>query len=178
MRAHNRAYVLAVAVLSLMLPTASASATVLINGDNGGKMEDYAGRYRQVRDSGEQVVIDGACMSACTMVLGLVPRARICATPNAVLGFHAAWEYDKSGARIASPSGTRDLLRTYPAAVRAWISHHGGLTPNVMYLRGPELSAIVAPCHGAARSASAARLPRPGTMRETMGAARASFAAR
>ncbi len=173
-----RAHVLAVAVLSFVLPAASASATVRIDGDNGGKMEDYTSRYRQVRDSGEQVVIDGACMSACTMVLGLVPRERICATPNAVLGFHAAWEYDKSGARIASPSGTRDLMRTYPAAVRAWISSHGGLTPNVMYLRGRALAAIVAPCEGAPRSASAARLPRAGTLRETTRAARASFAAR
>ncbi len=173
-----RTYVLAVAVLSFMLPAASASATVLIGGDNGGKMEDYTSRFRQVRDSGEQVVIDGTCMSACTMVLGLVPRERICATPNAVLGFHAAWEYDRSGARIASPSGTRDLMQTYPAAVRAWISHHGGLAPNLIVLRGRELAAIVPPCAGAARSASAARLPRARTMGQTTGGDRASFDAR
>ena len=169
-----RAHVLAVTVLSFVLPTASACAMVLIGGDNGGMMEEYTSRYRQVRDSGEQVVIDGTCMSACTMVLGLVPRERICATANAVLGFHAAWEYDKSGARIASPSGTRDLMRTYPAAVRVWISNHGGLTPNVLYLRGRALSAIVAPCDRAPRSASAARLPRTKTVRERTGADRAS----
>ena len=173
-----RAHVLAVAVLSVVLPATSASATVLINGDNGGMMEEYTSRYRQVRDSGEQVVIDGTCMSACTMVLGLVPRERICATANAVLGFHAAWEYDKSGARIASPSGTRDLMRAYPAAVRAWISQHGGLTPNVLYLRGRALSAILAPCDRSARSASATRLPRAETVRATTGGDRASFDAR
>ena len=80
------------------------------------------------------------------MVLGLVPRDQICATPNAVLGFHAAWQFDKSGARIASPSGTHDLLKTYPASVRAWIARHGGLTPNIKFVRGPDLAAIVAPC--------------------------------
>src|SRR2546430_12063950 len=40
------------------------------------------------------VVIAGTCVSACTMVLGLVPTDRICATSNAVLGFHAAWMFD------------------------------------------------------------------------------------
>jgi len=173
-----RFHVLAVALLSLVLSAGSAAATVLIGGDSGGKIEDYANRFRQVRDSGEQVVIDGACMSACTMVLGFVPREHICATPNAVLGFHAAWEYDRSGAHIASPSGTRDLLLTYPAPVRAWISYHGGLTPNLLLLRGRELLAIVPPCRGAARSASAARLPRAVAMREPRGGERASFDAR
>jgi hypothetical protein len=173
-----RALVLAVALSSFLLPAAPASAAVLIGGDNGGKMEDYTSRYRQVRDSGEQVVIDGTCMSACTMVLGLVPRERICATPNAALGFHAAWEYDRSGARIASPSGTRDLMQTYPPALRAWISRHGGLTPNLIVLRGRELAAIVPPCAGAARSASAARLPRARTMGGTTGGDRASLDAR
>ncbi len=173
-----RAHVLAVVVLSFVLSAASASATVLISSDNGGKMDDYVSRYRQVRDSGEQVVIDGACMSACTMVLGLVPRERICATPNAVLGFHAAWEYDRSGGRIASPSGTRDLMLTYPAPVRAWIANHGGLTPNVIVLRGRALAAIIPPCRGAARSASAAPMPRARTMGEAVGGDRASFDAR
>jgi hypothetical protein len=173
-----RAYVLAVMVSSFVLPAASACATVLIGGDNGGMIEEYTSRYRQVRDSGEQVVIVGTCMSACTMVLGLVPRERICATANAVLGFHAAWEYDKSGARIASPSGTRDLMQTYPAAVRAWISNHGGLTPNVLYLRGRALSALVAPCDRASRSASGARVSRTNIMRERKGADRASVDAR
>ena len=35
---------------------------------------------------GEQVVIDGPCLSACT-ALGVIPRERICVTPRARLGF-------------------------------------------------------------------------------------------
>jgi len=38
-------------------------------------------------------------------------------------------------------------MKTYPAPVRAWIARHGGLTPKMMYLRGRDLAAIVAPCN-------------------------------
>lgn len=141
-----RVFLLAVGFLSAALSCTPGSATVVIAGDNGGLMEDYVNRFREVRRSGDTVVIDGTCMSACTMVLGLVPRDRICATPNAVLGFHAAWQYDNSGTRTVSPSGTRELMRTYPPAIRAWIVRQGGLKPGMMLLRGRDLAAIVPPC--------------------------------
>ena len=65
------------AVLLTALTATSASATTIISDDIGGKMRDYTTRFRQVRDSGEPVVISGTCVSACTMVLGLVPSDRI-----------------------------------------------------------------------------------------------------
>ncbi len=149
-----RANFFAVTALSMALTITSASATVLISGDIGGMMENYVARFQKVRQSGEPVIIDGECYSACTMVLGLLPRKQVCATPNAVLGFHAAWQFDKSGARIASASGTRDLIKTYPASVRAWLARHGGLTPDMKFVRGRDLAAIVAPCDTASREAS------------------------
>jgi hypothetical protein len=169
-----------VAVLSTALSSTSASATVLISGDVGGKMEDYAARFQQVRGTGEPVVIDGTCLSACTMLLGLVPLNRVCATSRAVLGFHAAWEYDNSGARVASASGTRELMKTYPAPVRAWIARHGGLTPNMLFLRGRELAAILPLCGTASRAASAGHARRvEGASRPLRGdPRRASFGAR
>ncbi len=139
-----RTQLFAAAIVSALTVT-SASATVVLNDDIGGKMEEYIARFQQVRNSGETVVIDGTCLSACTMVLGLVPRDRVCATPNAVLGFHAAWMYDKSGGRVASASGTRDLMKTYPASVRAWITRNGGVAPNQKYPRGRALAPVVRP---------------------------------
>src|ERR1700746_3907575 len=130
-----RARVIA-AVVSSALTVTSASATVIIGDDVGGKMKDYTTHFQQVRDSGETVVIAGTCVSACTMVLGFVPSDRICATHNAVLGFHAAWMFDDSGRRVVSASGTQDLMNTYPASVRDWIARHGGLTPNMISLSG------------------------------------------
>ena len=151
------------AVVWTVLTVTSASATVIISDDVGGKMKDYTTHFRQVRDSGEPVVIAGTCVSACTMVLGLVPSDRICATHNAVLGFHAAWMFDDSGKRVVSASGTQDLMQTYPASVRAWIARRGGLTPKMMYLRGRDLAAIVAPC---SRTASVSRVKRSGGVRQ------------
>src|SRR5512139_2817538 len=116
---------IAAAVVSALAVT-SASATVIIRDDIGGKMQDYTARFRQLRDSGDSVVIAGTCVSACTMVLGLVPSDRICATHKALLGFHAAWMFDNSGKRVVSASGTQELMKTYPAPVRAWIAQHGG----------------------------------------------------
>lgn len=167
------------AVLLTALTATSASATIIISDDIGGKMRDYTTRFRQVRDSGEPVVISGTCVSACTMVLGLVPSDRICATPNAVLGFHAAWMFDESGKRVVSASGTQDLMETYPASVRAWIARHGGLTRKMMYLRGRDLAAIVAPCNSS-RAASASRAKRLGGFHQDSdtNTPRASFNAR
>jgi hypothetical protein len=174
MRAH-----LIAAVISTALTVTSASATVVISADAGGKMKDYATHFQQVRDSGEPVVIAGTCVSACTMVLGFVPSDRVCATPNALLGFHAAWMFDDSGKRVVSASGTQDLMKTYPAPVRTWIARHGGLTPKMMYLRGRDLAAIVAPCNSS-RAASVTRAKRFGGAHQVAdrNTPRASFYAR
>ena len=161
-----RAQLFAVAAISMVLTITSASATVLIRGDNGGLMEDYTARFQQVRQSGEPVVIDGNCLSACTLVLGLVPRDQVCATPNAILGFHAAWQFDKSGTRVASPSGTRDLMKTYPASVRGWIARHGGLTPKMVFVRGRDLAALVTPCVKTSRAVSLSPVRRLGSARQ------------
>ena len=151
-----RAYLIAT-VVSTALTVTSASATVIIGDDIGGKMRDYTTHFLKVRNSGEPVVIAGACVSACTMVLGLVPSDRICATHNAVLGFHAAWMFDNSGKRVVSPSGTEDLMRTYPPPVRAWVMRHGGLTSKMIFLRGHDLAAIVRPCTSHVASDSGAK---------------------
>jgi hypothetical protein len=167
------------AVVSTALTVTPASATAIISGDPGGKMQDYSTHFRQLRDSGEPVVIAGTCVSACTMVLGLVPSDRICATQNAVLGFHAAWTFDDSGRRVVSASGTQDLMNTYPASLRAWIARRGGLTPRMIYLRGRDLAAIVAPCNSS-RAASASRAKHFGGVHQAddTNTPRASFGAR
>jgi hypothetical protein len=152
MREHVLSGAIALAFFTAITP---ATATMRITADNGGRMGDYAARFLQVRQSGERVVIDGVCLSACTMVLGLVPRDRICATERAVLGFHAAWQPDGNGGRIPSAPATAALMDTYPASVRAWIARRGGLTPKMIFMRGRDLGSVVARCGGETRQASA-----------------------
>ena len=145
---------LAVAAVIFTWTALPASAAVVLSDDIGGKMEDYTSKFQRLRTSGEAVVIDGKCYSACTIVLGVLPPNRVCATPNAVFGFHAAWMYDTAGNRVPSPAGTKDLMKAYPASVRAWISRNGGLRSDMMYLQGRELAAVVRPCAAGQRTTS------------------------
>jgi hypothetical protein len=133
-------------VLLVCLGVASASATVRISEDRGGRIVSYLYKFAVIRAAGEQVMIDGTCASACTMILGQIPHDRICVTPRAVLGFHAAWEYGDQGRPVASRNGTRFLLATYPPEIRRWISRHGGLTSHLVYLRGRELASMYPRC--------------------------------
>src|SRR3954463_11328599 len=57
-----------------------AFADLRIPRDFGGYVEEYKTKYAKVKARGERVVIDGICNSACTLVLGIVPLNRICAT--------------------------------------------------------------------------------------------------
>lgn len=132
-------------VLVAALPK-PAAATVQITDDQGGKIGDYWSRYMALRASGEQVVIDGKCVSACTMVLGIVPQDRICVTPKAVLGFHAAWRPGFLGFEIVNDPATRTLWNLYPVPIRQWIARNGGLGLQMIYLSGPELFAMYRQC--------------------------------
>jgi hypothetical protein len=150
------AIVLLAAVITA-LTFGSANATMRIADDMGGLMTEYASRFSAVRDSGEKVVIDGPCYSACTMLLGMLPREQVCVTQNAVLGFHAAWNFDESGHRVTSASATRTLYDIYPSRVRSWIAKRGGLQPQMKFLRGRELAAMYPMCGGGAHPATTAR---------------------
>ena len=140
-----RATLLGAALFATIFST-GASATMRISDDVGGRIGAYVDQYSEVRASGERVVIDGACLSACTLVLGIVPRTRICVTRKAMLGFHAAWMPGANGKPVPSAIGTQALWDLYPQNVRHWINARGGLSPKMMFLRGPELMAMYSEC--------------------------------
>ena len=102
--------------------------------------------FAKVRQSGERVIIDGPCLSACTLVLSTVPRKRICVTSRAVLGFHAPFLIDEKGRKLRSREITQAVNAAYPAHVRTWIKRHGGLTQKTILLRGRELNALYPRC--------------------------------
>lgn len=113
----------------------------------GGEVVQYLRTFKAVRESGQQVVIDGPCYSACTLVLSTVPRERICVTSRAILGFHAPRWIDKRGRQsAASDATTQAVADTYPTDVQAWISRHGGLKPRPVLLRGRELASMYRRC--------------------------------
>ena len=109
-------------------------------------MGPFLALFDRVRASGERVVIDGPCLSACTLVLSMVPIDRICVTRRAILGFHAARSIDSRGRIYAEPEASELVLEAYPYAVRGWIRNRGGLTSRLLLLRGRELAAIYPFC--------------------------------
>jgi hypothetical protein len=129
------------------LTLSNASATVRIKSDPGGQIGPYLEDLVALRGSGERVVIDGPCLSACTMLLGVIPRNRICVTSRARLGFHAAWQPGQNGRPVTSKAATQLLMDIYPQHVRTWINQRGGLSPRMMYLSGHELAAMYRTCN-------------------------------
>src|SRR5215470_14596845 len=123
-----------------------ARADVRILASPGGEVGPFLELFEEVRNSGERVVIDGPCLSACTLVLSIVPGDRICVTRRAVLGFHAARSVDRRGRLYAEPEASEAVLEAYPAPVRDWISRRGGLTSRLLLLRGRELAAMYRSC--------------------------------
>jgi hypothetical protein len=100
-----------------------------------------------MRAAGEHVVIDGPCLSACTLLTGIIPREHVCVTSRAELGFHAASYYDDaSRSFIPTREGSAEVMRLYPATIRAWIGRHGGLTPQLKMMRGHDLTALYQTC--------------------------------
>ena len=137
------------AIILVVLSATPAAADYRVTRDHGGLVDQYKAKYQRIRQRGERVIIDGICNSACTLVLGIVPLSRICVTPRASLGFHEAY-VDKrwtAGLRVASASGTADLLSYYPSPLKDWISRQGGLTPKMKRLKnGVDLWRVIDPC--------------------------------
>jgi hypothetical protein len=135
--------VAAAALFAAILPV---RAEIRILASPGGAVGPFLELFERVRQSGERVVIDGPCLSACTLLLMTIPEERICVTRRAVLGFHAARSIDSRGRMYAEPEASREVEAAYPAPVRQWIARRGGLTSRLLLLRGRELAAIYPRC--------------------------------
>jgi hypothetical protein len=133
--------------LASVLMTCAAWADVRITNDPGGEVASYIQKFQQIRASGQQVVIDGPCLSACTLLTGIIPRDHVCITHRAVLGFHAASYYDDvSRSLVPTREGSRLVMRFYPPEIKSWIMRHGGLRPQLITLSGRDLAGLYHSC--------------------------------
>jgi hypothetical protein len=139
-------FTLLLAVALWIFATMLARAEVRILASPGGQVGPFIDLFEKVRNSGERVVIDGPCLSACTLVVSMVPSERICVTRRAVLGFHAARSMDRRGRLYAEPEASKLVLQAYPGPIRDWIGRRGGLTSRLLLLRGRELASMYRPC--------------------------------
>jgi hypothetical protein len=141
-------------VMLLMAGMTASHALVRIGDDRGGRIGTYMDRFQQLKQSGESVMIDGLCASACTIVLHAVPRDKICVTARASLGFHAAWDPDPKGRLVTNQEATQMLYSWYPAQIQRWINQRGGLTRRMIFLRGRQLAGMYRPCYMDAQALS------------------------
>ena len=142
------------AAVLLLAGVGASHAVVRIGEDRGGRIGTYVDKYQDLRSSGQTVIIDGLCASACTIVLGAVPHDKICVTSHANLGFHAAWDFGANGHAVTNPEATQMLYSMYPSAVKRWIAARGGLTPHMIFLRGKQLMNMYKPCYLDAQASS------------------------
>lgn len=148
----------AVLVLILFAPVASRAETVVVRDDMGGDLGLYEVRLGVYRSLGIKVRIDGACASACT-ILTQLPPDQVCATERAELLFH---RIRLQGFGTSDPAGLERenarLVESYPAAIRAWIGSHGGLTDSLLAMPPHAVAHAIGRC-GPDGEAVAARTP-------------------
>jgi hypothetical protein len=126
----------ALLTLGVVLLTTPASAEIRITSDAGGNLAAYQAKVEAVRRSGENVVIDGPCNSACTLWLTL-PTSQVCVTPRARFVFHAAINSDTG---LPNPRETDALWHSYPARVQIAIGKRGGLSWIPVSVPGREVA--------------------------------------
>jgi hypothetical protein len=109
--------------------SSARAETIDVSDNHGGSVAEYDARWSELGRRGVNVRIVGPCQSACTVLLGHIPRARICVTAAASFGFHLAHRSD----------ATATLVRGYAPDIMAWINAHGGLTNNFIWMRTPDV---------------------------------------
>jgi hypothetical protein len=123
---HHR---LAIAFLLAFTAWAARAETIDVYDDHGGIVPEYDARWAELARRGVDVRIIGPCQSACTILLGHIPRDHICVTPEARFGFHLA-KVERS---------TAMLWAAYDSDIRQWINAHGGLTHDFIWMGAPDI---------------------------------------
>ncbi len=127
MRRAVRRSVLAAALALLAVPAVAETIDVFDN--HGGSVAQYNQRWAGLAARGVDVRIVGPCQSACTILLGHIPRNKICVTPSARFGFH-----------LAQKDFATDMLRNaYQSDIQAWINQHGGLRKDFIWMGAPDI---------------------------------------
>src|SRR5947209_8491112 len=88
-QSNMRKILLTLAAIVALAPRGDC-APIIITYDPGGIILEFVKRYNDLHVAKEHVVIDGACISACTLITGLIDDSRVCITDRARLAFHSA----------------------------------------------------------------------------------------
>lgn len=114
----------------------AAGVPCLIFNNPGGVVSQFRDAASQAQQLRIPIVIDGYCISACTLFADQVPRRQLCVTARAVFAFH------KGRARLAGTDGDTPRPRyysdiVYSPPVLQWITAQGGLPYDDLLLMAP-----------------------------------------
>jgi hypothetical protein len=107
--------------------------TVILDYEPGGIVGEHLRRWMKLASSGDDVEIRGPCYSACTLIVGYVPKERLCFGDYASLNFHHAGSTLSAADAVAA---TRHMFSLYPREIREWISKQGGAEHLPMFFMG------------------------------------------
>lgn len=137
------------ALAALVLATGSAQAMprikdgkVVITFDRGGYIDAFVAKWKYIAQKGYKVEVRGPCVSACTLLLGIVPPENVCWADGARFGFHAAsvgsWDGKKWVFRVDPTYTVKMDFQFYPRWVARWVADNVPLTNDVVFM-GPEV---------------------------------------
>src|SRR5262245_64629981 len=90
--------VVPLAIITLVLSLVSAipaRADLRIVASPGGEVGSYLELFAKFRETGQRVIIDGLCMSACTLVLSTIHEDGICLRRHGLLVVYSARRVDQ-----------------------------------------------------------------------------------
>ncbi len=126
----------------------------IIRFDMGGVVVNYIKTYVDFRDTSDKLVIDGYCVSACTLFLGILNPDRYCMTKDAVLGFHSASTGIPGGELRHAPEFTQLMWNMYPRSIREALLKRGwnggdaanNAHPQLILLSFEDLQGLIPSC--------------------------------
>lgn len=118
------------------------AATISVNGvDPGGEVYTYELWWKRIAEAGLNVRINGACVSACSIVLEKIPSDRICITPLAQFGLHQEATDDGP-----DPEATEKFVKRLPQWVRDWLKTQPPLGEEPLWLTSKEIGSHLRHC--------------------------------
>lgn len=117
----------------LLLAALAAQPPYTIQYDLGGPISVYREKAETLRAENAQIIIDGPCYSACT-ILADEDASQVCITAKAVFGFHLEFFEQNSFSGITPSwgwgsgdfSNARVEVSYKTPGLNAWIKSHGG----------------------------------------------------
>jgi hypothetical protein len=138
--------------LPLSVTSTAQARTMRIMYSPGGEVDAFIKKFNTARRDNTLVILDGQCISACTLSASLIKPERVCVTPFAQLVFHSAWYENDEGEIKFAKDATDIIYHSYPLQLRKLLHEKGwdgGEHRALIFIEGDELLSVVRACTAA-----------------------------